>query len=161
MSSNDCVVSGSFTLKEGVTQKEVRVAMDSFLKAHDSDFNEQWNADAIDISDTDLSFSIDVQGRGGYRNEELEKLAENLADVVAGGAWLEFRDHDTTSEDEMCTPYFIGTADEKVLGRVKYGIEQMEPWVRPVIGNEAFELLCGEVLTLAKDAVSTSPMRRP
>lgn len=146
--SHDCRVTGTLSIKHGVTENQIKNALKNFLREHSLDFDEEQAEGNIEIEGRALFLSLDIQGDGGYRNESLDALSDSLDEIVDIYGYLEFLDFDTGSSDAACTPYFIG-ADEaaRTSARVMYGISQMEPWILPVIGVDAFETITKEILS--------------
>jgi len=142
MSSHDCRVTGFLPLKEGVTDCQIKAVLKEFLSEHGLSYAHEASAGNIEIDNRSLSLSLDIYGHGGYENESVDALADRLGRIVDEGGHFEFLDFDTGSTDEACTPYFVGTNEAaKQRAQLSYGIEQMEQWVRPIVGDDAFEVI--------------------
>lgn len=145
MSSHDCRVTGSITLKNGVTMAQVAEAF-APLCAH---FGREFAEQEIELEGRTLHFSIDIWGNGGYTFPEMDELSERLGPLVDGNGWFRLLDFDTGDTDAGETPYFVGIdAGAVEAARLRYGIEQMQPWVAPVIGQKQFEGLAATILEM-------------
>jgi len=146
MSSHDCRVSGSIKIRHGVTDEAIKSTLETFLAEHNLDYDELV-ADGIEFDGAVLHLGINILGYGGYQNDSLDALTESLASITDECGFIELLDFDTGNSDVACTPYFIGAdAASKQKAQLLYGIDQAEPWLRPVIGNEAFDALTRQVL---------------
>lgn len=145
MSSHDCRVTGSITLKNGVTMDQVADAFAPLCTRFERAFAEQ----EIELEGRTLHFSVDIWGQGGYTFPEVDDLATRLGPLVDGGGWFRLLDFDTSDTDAADTPRFVGVEPgELEATRMRYGIEQMQPWVAPVIGQKQFEGLAATILDL-------------
>lgn len=153
--SNACRVVGALRLRDGIGQEQARAALGQFISHHGIDFEHEAREGNIEIEGGMLALSLDVRGMGGYKNDSVESLASELASVAEGGQWIEFQDFETSNLDCASTPYFVGDAAEQALGRLRYGVRQMEEWVRPIVGDEAFDKLSSDILALG----AASPRR--
>lgn len=154
MSSHDCRINATLSLRDDVTEDQVRAALAGFLEANDLDFDDEVKSDAItfDESEGSLLLSIDFSGYGGYQNEGCDALALGLAEIVGEPSYFEMLDEDTGDSDAACVPYFIGRDSvQKARSRVVYGLEQMEQWLSPVLDAEA--------LAAAMNAVRSAPLK--
>jgi hypothetical protein len=151
-------VTATISLKDGVTDDEVRKALEPFLDEHNLDFDEQVCVGNIEITDGKLCLHLDVFGDGGYADNNLDELAERLAAVVDGWGWFEFVDDDLSGDSDAArTPYFIGLDENaQETARLEYGIERMAEWVRPIIGDDAFEVVATQIVALPRVATETA-----
>ena len=159
MSSHDCRVTGTLPLKEGVTDRQIKAVLKTFLAEHElSQSHEAAEGNiVIDSHSLSLSLSLDIYGRGGYDDESVDALADRLGSIVDDGGHFEFLDFDTGSTDEACTPYFVGTNEAaKQRAQLNYGIEQMEQWVRPIVGSGAFDAIKQFVLCQTPQIIEES-----
>lgn len=78
----------------------------------------------------------------------MQALATALNPLVVEPDWFEFVDMDVSpSSESAITPYFIGvTEEDRSKARLKYGIAQMTDWVRPIIGDLAFDEITAMIL---------------
>lgn len=146
MGSNDCRIIGTIKIKKEVSDEQIRQVLQDYLESQMLDFDELIELGEIEI-DGSLSFHLSVCGEGGYRNDPLDALVEKLASVVDGHGHIEFFDYDTGDSDASCTPYFIA-ADETGLkqAQLKYGIDLMADFVRPIIGSQSFDAITRQIL---------------
>ena len=157
MSSHDCRVTGTLPLKEGVTDRQIKAVLKNFLAEHGLSQSHEAAEGNIEISSLSLSLSLDIYGCGGYDNDSVDALADRLGNIVDDGGYFEFLDFDTGSTDEACTPYFVGTNEAaKHRAQLNYGIEQMEQWVRPIVGDDAFDVIKQLVLCHTPQLIEAS-----
>jgi hypothetical protein len=149
MSSHQCRISGAISMRPGVTEEQVHAALQPFLDAHGLDYGEQEAKDNIEWDGSTLFLGIDFWGHGRYSDDSIDPLADSLASIVLNHDYVEVFDYDTGSEDEHCCPVFIGADDAaKARARMLYGISELESWVQPLIGVEAFESVKSVLLAL-------------
>lgn len=148
MSSHQCRVSGAISTRPDVTEEQVRAALQPFLDAHGLNYGEQEAKDNIEWDGSTLFLGIDFWGYGRY-SDPIYPLADSLASIVLNHDYVEVFDYDTGSEDDHCCPVFIGPDDAaKARARMLYGICELEAWVLPLIGADAFESVKNAILTL-------------
>lgn len=150
MSSHDCRISAVISLNDGVSETDVRAALAQFLDANQMDFDAEVREGTIEIEDGKLSLELDFHGEGGYQNDDVDQLVEALSTICDGPDWLEMLDFDTGDRDAACCPEFIGTAENRLLARVMYGIEKMSDWVSPVIGKDVFKEVEAHILAIPR-----------
>ncbi len=153
MSSHDCAVRGNINVRDGITDSQVRAAIQPFLiKDGRSDFDEQVTEGNIEFDGSALSFSLNFYGYGGYQSDAVDMLVQQLETIVDGHAYIEVMDFDTGDLDAACCPQFIATDEVgRQAARLEYGILQMTDYVVPVVGKEAFETLRKHILTLPRE----------
>ena len=164
MGSHDCRISGQLTLKEGIGAVEVKTAMTEFLTKVNRDFDESVAHENLTIEGSDLYLGLDIHSYGGSRNETVALLATALARIVDGGGSFELLDYDTGDRDAVCCPYFVGNDKEREIARLQYGITQMEDWVRPIIGDQKFQVVLSAILgggESSTKAIAESPEEAP
>jgi hypothetical protein len=151
---HDCYLKGILTLKSGVTEASLRETFSGFLKKIDSKFDEEVNKGNIEFDGGDMLYlSLEFYGRGGYRDEDLDALAERLGGIVAGPGYLEILDFDSGCADSVRTPLFVAPDKNGLrLARVRYGLDQMMDYVTPVIGEKAVTAIRELALDLAGKA---------
>lgn len=146
MSSHDCRISGVLSLKDGVGEKEVRAALSKLLAYFGTTFEDEVGEDGIALEENCLTLEIDFQGIGnGYRNDALEDGIDALSAVVKGGDWVDLHDFDTGDSDMAVVSRFMGTPEEQQLGRLRYGIDLAEEWIKPLIGDEEFKAVVADI----------------
>lgn len=145
MSSHDCRVTGSITLKNGATMQRVAEAFAPLCAR----FGKQFEAEEIEMEGRTLHFSVDIWGNGGYEFPEMDELAHALSGLADVCGYFRLLDFDTGDMDAAETPYFVG-ADEVAIqeARMRFGIELAQPWIEPIIGHKQFQGLAASILEL-------------
>ncbi|HNY41132.1 MAG TPA: hypothetical protein PKJ41_12080 [Bryobacteraceae bacterium] len=139
MSSHDCVLRGQVLLVAGAGLAEVKEAMAEFLEAlHDSFDDLASDGHSIVLEGDVLFLHIALQAWGGPECGEASDLANGLGSICREPGYVELLDFDTGDSSEHCYPYFFGKTDQdKLVARLKYGIEQMTVWTEDLIPAEA------------------------
>lgn len=148
MSSHSCNLVGAIKLKEGVTQKQLNKALKTLLKEHHID---ELPTIAPDTQIIEVDF--EYWGEGGSGDSFAEDVAAILTTFVDVGQRLILIDTDNSDSSEVRVPYFIGDADQRQRAQVLYGIECMEEWVSPILGEEAIEYVKSVLLNKASTTV--------
>lgn len=161
MSSHECCIVGQLDLQNGVTMDQVREAMDSFLESDGTEFDKQVEDGNIDVDCGLLLLHVEFKGYGGSGNNKANQLAESLGRICAGPGWFEVLDLETGDQESAVIPYFIGNDMERRIARVEYGIQQMEPWILPVIGKDKFQIIRDEISSLANAEPSAGKRLAP
>ena len=155
--SHDCRIVGTIYVKEGTTEDQVRRALTSFLKEHGKSYKRQEDEDGISFEDGQLFLSLEFYGHGGYTNDSVDRLVKDLASIVDGHGYVEMFDDDTGDSEAFCRPYFIGANDfEKQMAQMEYGIEQMEGYIKPLVGAAQFDDIKGRIVEMVKQHVAAS-----
>lgn len=142
MATHDCRILATLFIKDGVEEDRIKELVDPYLATQSTTYDAEREKGHLEFDCGTLHLDMPVTGRGGYRNEPLEALATGFSQVTDKPCWIEFLDLDAAGSEGAVTPYFIGaTQADKVRARTGYGIEQMELWVKPTIGNKRFEVL--------------------
>ena len=153
MSSHDCLINGSLTLKEDCTEEEIRGAFRDFTEYQS--FDDLVNSQEISVEDGELSISINVPLSLGASSDSVQNLVNTLHSLVAGHGYIEVIDFDTGSSDEHRVPIFVGASEQdRKMAQVEYGIDQMAEFVQPLIGDQQFNALAD----LIREKATTDPM---
>lgn len=139
MSSHDCRVEGVVSLKEGVDEAAVRVALSSLLEFAGVEYDALVESGDIRLEEGTLYLSVEFSGQGGYLDDDLNGGIQSLSEIAESGEWVDVMDFDTGDSDAANVPHFLGSPDEKRLGRLKYGLGEMERWIQPLIGTDSFQ----------------------
>ena len=131
MSLHDCRVQATLTLKEEVTERQIRDALSHFLEQVCMMFDAEVSEGNIEVKGGTLSLCLEFYGDGSGTDPDIAQLVDDLARVVPGGQWLEFMDFDAGDSEDLRRPYFIGTPEEIRIGKMKYGLAQLQKWVDP------------------------------
>ncbi len=140
MAKHRCNLTGDLTLREGITQDQVREAFKGFLDWQGRSFEEAMaTSDEITIEGNGaLGINIPFSCYGYFRNE-VEALAVALGAICAGEDWIEQNDPDTGDSEASVIPYFVGATPElRLAAQRKYGLFQAQTWLEPILGKEAF-----------------------
>lgn len=140
MSSHDCTIFGSITLREDVTEAQILEAFKHLDGDLVSTIEKEQNAGGITIEDGEVSFNVDLSiSDNGYRRDGINAFSEALNGLVEGHGHFEVIDLDTGDTEAMRVPYFVGaTEDDMSKARVEYGLAEAADWLTPIIGKEAF-----------------------
>ena len=148
MSSHSCNLVGAIKLKADVTQKQLNKALKALLKEQEID-----ELPTIDPDTQTIEVDFEYWGEGGSGDSFAEDVAAILTTFVDVGQRLILIDTDNCDSSEVRVPYFIGDADQRQRAQVLYGIECMEEWVSPILGEEAIEYVRSIVLSKASTTV--------
>ncbi|MCL4682377.1 MAG: hypothetical protein KJZ92_14045 [Rhodocyclaceae bacterium] len=142
MATHECRILATLLIKDDVEEERIKELMTPYLATQGTTYDAERERGHLEFDCGTLHLDMPVTGRGGYRNEPLEALAAGFSQAIDEPGWVEFLDLDAAGSEGAVTPYFIGaTQSDKDRARINYGIEQMELWVKPVIGRKRFEVL--------------------
>ena len=148
MSSHCCNLVGAIKLKEGVTQKQLNKALKALLKEQAID-----ELPTIVPETQVVEVDLEYWGEGGFGDSFAEGVAEALSSFVDVGQWLVLIDTDSGDSSQVRVPYFLGDSVQQQAAQVLYGLECMEEWVAPVLGQEAIEHVKSILLNKASTTV--------
>jgi hypothetical protein len=146
--SHDCRLSAALPVKVNVTEAAVLAALQPFIE----DKTLRLEADAVAVMDAVAYIDIAFYGYGDDSHDSLLECIDSLAKLITAPSWLEVFDYDSGSDDRAY-PLFIADAEAgKIVARLNYGLERMQPWVESAIGADAFKDLSQYVLSLPRPA---------
>lgn len=99
MSSHQCSISGSLSIKPGIALVEIQAACQPLLDMVEASFED------LEIDCSEGTLDIDHIGcwtQGvGYTYNDLVELTDNLAKLVSEPGWVELVDDDTGADDKI------------------------------------------------------------
>jgi len=159
MSSHDCLIVGTFELRDGVTEADIINAFEPIKDRLDFGLDKEIDAGDAAIEGTSFWMNIGFNhpDGGGYHKPEIKEFAKNLGSLVKDRGFFEFHDYDTGDPDAMHEVYFVG-ADEKQakLAQVEYGLAKAQEWIAPVVGEAAMDVLRKQIMAFARESVGES-----
>lgn len=156
MSSHDCMIIGTFELRDGVTEADLIKAFEPIKDRLGFGLDEEIEGDDAAIEGTSFWFNIGFSHPDGcgFHKPEIDAFAKNLGLLVKGRGFFEFHDDDSGDTDAKREVYFVG-ADEKQarLAQVEYGLAQAQDWIAPVVGKEAMDVFRQQIMAFARESV--------
>lgn len=155
MSSHDCIIFGTLTLREGVTEEQVIDAfkhLDSDLR---NEIEKEQNEGGITIEDGEVSFNLDIRiSGGGYRQDSIESFSEIMNGLIEGYGYFMLFDLDSGNTDTMRVPYFVGASEsDRKKAQVEYGLDEAHDWIAPIVGKEAMELIRKQIMAFVRESM--------
>lgn len=140
MSSHDCTIFGTITLREDVTEAQIVEAFKHLEGDLVCTIEKEQNAGGITIEDGEMSFNLDLcVSDSGYQRDGIKAFADALNGLVEGHGHFDVIDLDTGDTEAMRVPYFVGATEaDRSKARVEYGLAEAADWLTPIIGKEAF-----------------------
>lgn len=114
----------------------------------------EFTASELSLKDGTLEMSLDCWGTGqGVVPGPAIDLLAALAPYIAAGAAVEIFDTESSPEsEEAIVTLFVGpTEAAKEQARLEYGLQQAQPWLSDLLGEEAWRKLCGTAASLLSD----------
>ena len=151
MSSHDCRLSGVLSLAPGATKQQIKKAVQGFLDHYNVGWRVVRASDAasvgfegveFDPAAHQVSFDANIHAYGGYDNDEIDEMCEQLASQLDGPNQLVLHDYDTGDSDEAVTPYFLGpTPQDRARAQVEYALDAFAQFAVEPLGQDAVEYL--------------------
>jgi hypothetical protein len=147
MSSHDCRLSGVLKLAPGVTDDQVKQALQRFMNRYRVDWRVAHETGAptfdfegveFDSAAHEVNIDANISAYGGYDNEVINEMREDLASLLDGPNLLVLHDYDTGNNDDAVTPYFLGpTPQDRARAQVEYALDAFEEFASHPLGTEA------------------------